>query len=64
MEWIKVTDKLPDYDELVLWFTEDGHYWVEALDKDGNPWLFGTQVEGFNTPPVTHWQPLPEPPNS
>lgn len=60
--WIAITDKLPDYDVPVLWYTEDGHFHIEDLDKDGNPWLFGEEFQGFTIPPVTHWQNLPEPP--
>jgi len=43
---------LPDYDEFVLWRTYDGNHFVEALDKDGNPWLKD----------CTYWQPLPAAP--
>lgn len=52
MDWIKITDSLPDYDEYVLWYTISGNYHVECLDKDGNEWLVD----------CTHWRKLPEPP--
>jgi hypothetical protein len=63
-EWISVKDRLPDYDEPVLWHTEDGLMHVESLDKDGNPHLFGYTInEGdWEAAPATHWIPLPEPP--
>lgn len=64
-EWISVDDRLPDYDEYVLWYRSDGYVFVEGLDKDedwdtfndfsGLSWL-GDNIE------ITHWQPLPEPP--
>jgi len=44
--WHKVSDKLPEYDEYVLWHTEAGHYFVEARDKDGDIFDLGQ---------VTHW---------
>lgn len=57
--WVKAEDDLPDYDVYVLWCDEDGHCFVEALDKDGNDWLYERNVEGFKLSKVTHWQPLP-----
>lgn len=65
-EWIELKEgnPLPDYDELVLWLSEDGNMHVEALDKDGNPWIF----EGYKIFPdsplikTTHWHKLPKPP--
>lgn len=54
--WIKINAEngLPNYDEYVLWYTFDGNYFVEALDKDGNDWLSL----------CTHWMPLPSPPTA
>lgn len=51
-EWNSKGFFLPSYDEYVLWYTEEGNYFVEALDKDGNDWL----------KKCTHWMHLPEPP--
>lgn len=62
--WIMIEDRLPDYDEYVLWICEDGNCHVEALDKDGNPWLYeGYEIDGFQVSKATHWQYLPAPPN-
>jgi len=36
MKWFKVKDKLPDYDEFVLWFTVDGNILWDCIDKDAN----------------------------
>lgn len=59
--WIELKDgcEMPDYDVYVLWLFEDGNMHVEALDKDGNPWLFGGEQEGFHLPKATHYRPLP-----
>ena len=62
--WVSVEERLPDYDDPVLWISADGNMYVEALDKDGNDWLSGSQVEGFNLAPVTHWRTLPAPHSS
>lgn len=67
-QWTAITDKLPDYDEPVLWYLEDGNMVVEALDKDGNPWLFNEDDDFVSAwgdcPKATHWQYLPEPPSN
>lgn len=56
--WIKIEDfaivNLPDYDELVLWRDERGLFFVEMLDKDGNPWLEKPYK-------VTHWKKIVHP---
>lgn len=62
-EWIKVQDGLPSYDEYVLWLLEDGNMVVEALDKDGNPWLLESDakeaVDIYPMPKATYWRKLP-----
>jgi len=63
--WVKLQRgcEMPNYDEIVLWYTEDGNTWVEALDKDGNPWLYGEEAaDGFKWPKATHWRKLPKSP--
>lgn len=62
--WVRVQDSLPDYDVLVLWLFEDGNMQVISLDKDGNPWLYRNESEGFEFAPATHWRPLPSPPTA
>lgn len=59
--WISVTDRLPDYDEYVLWYADCGNMCIEALDKDDDIIQF-LQL-GINRE-ITHWQPLPEPPDA
>jgi hypothetical protein len=63
-EWVKLEEgcNMPDYDVPVLWFFEDGQMQVMDLDKDGNDWLYLTEIEGFPVSKPTHWMPLPPPP--
>ena len=58
-KWISVKDRLPDFGQFVLTYSqmEAGH-WV---------WLYGAvQYNGYfvhtNPDSITHWMPLPEPP--
>jgi hypothetical protein len=55
-DWKRIGDvlTLPQIDEYVLWYTFDGNYFVECLDKDGNAWLKH----------CTHWRKLPAPPKA
>ncbi|MBS7559958.1 DUF551 domain-containing protein [Pseudomonas sp. RC4D1] len=62
-DWIKVSDRLPEPDTLVLCTSEffgagDWRCAVGAIDRNNNYcwWLKGASW----TP--THWQPLPSPP--
>lgn len=67
--WISIEVSLPDYDQRVLWYLEDGNMVVEELDKDGNPWLLGKDLDVSGNewgphPTATHWRGLPKGPNS
>lgn len=53
MEWIGVEDRLPRIDQFVIWYSVEGNMGIWEIDKDDDmPWL----------KEVTHWMPLPEPP--
>ena len=61
-EWIKVDDRLPEYEGMYLCRFEDGdietfyYFWGdEDGDGDSGHW-------GMCNCPITHWMPLPEPP--
>ena len=56
MEWISVKDRLPDAFCPVIVYRK-GH--VERGARDVNGWW---KVYGTRTKSVTHWMPLPEPP--
>lgn len=56
-QWISVKDKLPQKFEPVIVCREEGK--VEQGYKDVGDWW---KVYGTRTKRVTHWMPLPEPP--
>jgi hypothetical protein len=67
MEWISVNDRLPEEDEDVLVMTAEGKFasggmHVASLDEDG-VW-YPSHGDGWEFPDVTHWMPLPKPPES
>ena len=62
-KWIPVTERLPKANKLVLcwWQSGDGereHYGFATYQHHG---VWYVSNEGM--PEVTHWMPLPEPPN-
>ena len=58
-EWISVKDRLPEqYKTVIGW---DGHFMGE-VEHHGNDFVW-MDDDGFNDfADVTHWMPLPEPP--
>lgn len=60
-EWIPVTERLPEPFRPVIVCREKGkgEYIVEQGFKDVGDWW---KVYGTRTKNVTHWMPLPEPP--
>ena len=66
-EWISVKDRLPDRDCKVLGFIclPSGGRWVDLLFYSGMRNVFilwaNTGIT-YNHNEVTHWMPLPEPP--
>lgn len=61
-QWIPVTERLPENGEYVLCFCRANIVCVLRRDKGGDWYENPTHVymSGF----VTHWMPLPEPPES
>jgi len=60
VEWIKVSDRLPDDDVTVLIYVPDDNdpVWLGYTDEDG--WRY---INGASCRP-THWAEIPEPPVS
>lgn len=57
-EWISVEDRLPDTDEVLVYYRKGvGHAAPKKQGLDNMDWdVF------FNITGTTHWMPLPEPP--
>ena len=60
MPWIEIKEgcKMPDYDEPVEWATEDGNYFIDAIDKDDPAWWNGEPMDGGRSWRLkcTHWR--------
>lgn len=63
-EWISVKDRLPEFGQAVLIYTEYGKYDVcdIARDSDGDIMWHNFIRPRHTNGSVTHWQPLPKPP--
>lgn len=63
VRWIPVTERLPDtfHPVIVCREREKDEYVVEQGFKDVGDWW---KVYGTRTKKVTHWMPLPEPPEA
>lgn len=66
MEWISVEDRLPEEDLEILMFADVGEAIVGKLTDQG--WISGNQfvswdyIWNHDIKEITHWMPLPEPP--
>lgn len=60
-KWIPVTERLPDVEEVVLCFCRANIFFV--LSWDGYHWHEGAD-RYYMSSFVTHWMPLPQPPES
>ncbi len=65
-EWISVEDGLPEDGEYVLcWYTDEGgNSWhtVGKVEEDTERWILDIEGAYDFERTVTHWMPLPEPP--
>ena len=63
--WISVKDKLPMLIESVLFIGKNYHggwFLAQRGYYDGTFWHSDSNGTVYTTTPVTHWMPLPEPP--
>ena len=61
MEWIKVTDKLPELCEPVLVIYQDSQIDIMEYSHDRGHWLGGKFGAYYETQ-ITHWMHLPNQP--
>lgn len=57
--WIPVTERLPEYGQVVMWCNENGSVFSSAITyKRGDDWAIGKRHRYKS---VLAWRPLPEP---
>ena len=66
-DWISVEDEMPENEAIVIGYTPcDGYMFVgyHKTTKYGSGWYIITAMRSWKkmTKKVTHWKPLPEPP--
>jgi len=59
-EWISVEERLPETETSVLVFTERGYIFSSWASNEDVFWFYNEDEDDR----VTHWQPLPEPPET
>lgn len=63
MEWIAVSEKLPeDHVDVIVWFKDVG---ADIANYDRDPGWWSLPNRTFEQPDIepTHWMPLPTPPS-
>lgn len=58
LQWIPVSERLPEVQTRVLAVTESGYIHMDCIRKCDGTWF----QESFDSAKITHWMPLPEPP--
>ena len=59
-EWVSVEDRLPESNTIVLGWGSHHWPWVVEMESEPNEWYDSS--DGNGVVGVTHWKPLPEPP--
>jgi hypothetical protein len=62
MSWISVKDRLPEDQQFVLAINNTGYMAVLRCEITTTDYLFMWPSLKFQVTRITHWQPLPEPP--
>lgn len=71
MEWISVSDRIPEYKQFVLFCVKSDQLqifylgWIESgseLKSKKDEWYADSAFDWFDKEQVTHWMPLPEAP--
>ena len=62
MEWISVDDRLPEKDCDVLYVDLDGDMYLGHLESGMDKDIFWTHYDYLEDHHITHWMPLPKPP--
>lgn len=67
-EWIPVTERLPDFGVDVLANDDGGTVLIlcrgsNPFDRDPEKWRWEAEEFSLEPSEVTHWMPVPEPPN-
>ena len=63
-EWISVKDRLPKMETLVLIQTKEPDRYLARLGGHKDMFWVEHDCGGFNLCDVTHWMPLPDPPEA
>jgi len=64
MNWISIKDRLPKLDTQVLIFTSYNWYDLAIYTGEDGCYCFDCDTRGYHKLDVTHWTPLPKPPNT
>lgn len=59
-EWVSVEDRLPEYQSVILVYTISEYTQTAYLEASSRLWV---GIGNYRQPKVTHWMPLPQPPN-
>ena len=58
--WIQCSERLPETNTQVLCYCRMGDFRIMEFDEQENRWYEG--IHDYRLQSVTHWMPLPEPP--
>ena len=67
MKWVNFSEKKPETNDFVLMLTDNGNMTVGGVSVAGsvfigNPFIGWEWMKDCDIESITHWMPLPEPP--